>query len=146
MGDPKRIRKKYERSKLMWNTERIERDHELKERYGLRNIRELWMATTEVSRVRRNAREVLSGRSREAVGKDIISRLSRYGIVGGDAKVDDLLGLSAEQILNRRFQSIVYKRGLAKSIKQARQLITHGFIAINGRKIKSPGYLVPSEE
>ncbi len=146
MGDPKRIRKKYMRSKLMWNATRIARDHELKEKYGLKNLRELWKASTEVSRIRMNAREVLADRSSEKVGNDIIARLARYNIVPKNAKIDDLLGVTAEAILNRRLQSVVFRNGLAKTPKQARQLIAHGFIAINGRKVKSAGYLVRAEE
>ncbi len=130
----------------MWNRVRIDHEHEIKERYGLRNLRELWTASTEVSRIRRNAREVLSNKAGENVGKDIISRLVKYNIVSKDAKVDDLLGVTPEAILGRRLQSIVLKVGLSKTIKQSRQLITHGFISINGRKVKSPGYLVTSDE
>ncbi len=146
MGDPKKNRRKYTRSKVMWNRLRIDREHEIKDRYGLRNLRELWTASTEVSRIRRNAREVLSNKVSEKVGKDIIQRLSRYNIVNKDAKIDDLLGITPEAILNRRLQSIVLKAGLSKTIKQSRQLITHGFISINGRKVKSPGYLVAADE
>ncbi len=146
MGDPKRNRRKYTPSKVMWNRLRIDREHEIKERYGLRNLRELWTASTEVSRIRRNAREVLSNKVGEKVGKEIIERLSKYNIVNKDAKVDDLLGVTPEAILSRRLQSIVLKAGLSKTIKQSRQLITHGFISINGRKVKSPGYLVTAME
>lgn len=146
MGDPKKIRKKFQRSKIMWDRNRIAREHDLKDKFGLKNLRELWMATTEVSRIRSNAREVLSNRVGEKVGKDIISRLSRYNIVARDAKIDDLLGVTPEAILGRRLQSIVFKNGLSKTHKQARQLITHGFIAVNGRKVKSPGYMVTAEE
>ena len=113
MGDPKRIRKKFVRSKLMWNAARIARDHELKEKYGLKNLRELWKATTEVSRIRMNAREVLSNRSTQGVGNAMIARLARYNIVAKDAKIDDLLGITPDVILNRRLQSIVFKNGLA---------------------------------
>lgn len=146
MGDPKRTRKKYERSKIMWDRDRISKEHALKEKFGLRNLRELWKVTTEVSRIRRNAREVLSGRSGEAVGKSIVGRLSRYSIVPSDSKVDDLLGITPEAILSRRLQSVVLKNGLARTMKQSRQLVTHGFISINGRKVKSPGYMVTSSE
>ena len=146
MGDPKRIRKKFVRSKLMWNAARIAHDHELKEKYGLKNLRELWKATTEVSRIRMNAREVLSNRSTQGVGNAMIARLARYNIVAKDAKIDDLLGITPDVILNRRLQSIVFKNGLARTPKQARQLIAHGFISINGRKIKSSGYMVKAEE
>ena len=35
---------------------------------------------------------------------------------------------------------------MAKTLKQSRQLIAHGFISINGRRIKSPSYLVKKGE
>ena len=65
MGDPKRIRRKFDKPKTMWSKDRIETEHALKEKYGLKNLRELWQATTEVSRIRRNVRKVLSGASTE---------------------------------------------------------------------------------
>lgn len=130
----------------MWDRIRIDREHELKQRFGLKNLRELWKATTEISRIRRNVREVLAGRAREQVGNDIIARLARYSIVSKEAKLDDLLGLTPEAILNRRLQSVVFKKGLAKTPRQSRQLIAHGFISIDGRKVRSPGYLVTSAE
>ena len=40
----------------------------------------------------------------------------------------------------------MFRNGLAKTPKQARQLIAHGFIAINGRKVKSAGYMVTADE
>ncbi|MDE1822718.1 MAG: 30S ribosomal protein S4 [Candidatus Micrarchaeota archaeon] len=146
MGDPKKIRKKFERPKLMWNTERITRDHGLRDRYGLKNLRELWKVSTEVSRIRRNVREVLSGRSSEKVGTSIRDRLARYSVINKEATLDDMLNITPEALLDRRLQSLVFKKGLAKTPKQARQLITHGFIAVNGQKVKSPGYLVSMDE
>jgi small subunit ribosomal protein S4 len=48
--------------------------------------------------------------------------------------------------LERRLQTLVYRLGLAKTIKQARQLITHGHIAIDGRRVTAPSYIVEKEE
>ena len=130
----------------MWNKERIDREHGIKERYGLKNLRELWKATTEISRIRRNVREVLSGKAAENVGRDIIARLSRYSIVKIGATLDDTLSITPEAILDRRLQSLVFKKGMAKTMKQSRQLIAHGFIAVNGQKVKAPGYMVTGNE
>jgi small subunit ribosomal protein S4 len=47
--------------------------------------------------------------------------------------------MKTENELERRLQTIVYRKGLARSPKQARQLITHGHIAVNGRKLTIPG-------
>ncbi|MGB9176739.1 MAG: 30S ribosomal protein S4, partial [Methanoregula sp.] len=54
----------------------------------------------------------------------------------------DVLSLKVQTQLERRLQSVVYRRGLARSPKQARQLITHGHIAIHGRRVNIPGYHV----
>jgi small subunit ribosomal protein S4 len=142
MGAPKRIRKKYETPTKMWDSARIQREHELKNKYGLRNLRELWILESELRRIKQNARNVLSGKSSEAMGKDIIARLSRYGIVKSDATPDDLLVIDVEALLERRLQTMVLKKGLARSSRQARQLITHGLISISGRRVTSPGHLV----
>ncbi|MDE1851336.1 MAG: 30S ribosomal protein S4 [Candidatus Micrarchaeota archaeon] len=146
MGDPKKIRKKFERPKLMWNKERIDHDHGLRDRYGLKNLRELWKVSTEVSRIRRNVREVLSGRSTEKVGFSIRDRLARYNVISKDATIDDMLNITPEALLDRRLQSLVFKKGLARTPKQARQLITHGFISVNGQKVKSPGFMVSIDQ
>ena len=49
-------------------------------------------------------------------------------------------------ILERRLDNVVYRLGLAASRPQARQLVRHGHIEINGKKVNIPSYLVsPSE-
>lgn len=146
MGSPKRIRKKYETPSMMWDSARIQREHDLKNKYGLKNLRELWLLNSELRRIKQNVRSVLSGRSSEATGKDIIARLSRYGIVKSDATPDDLLVVGVEALLERRLQTVVLRKGLAKTSRQARQLIAHGIISINGKRVTSPGHLVLSSE
>ncbi len=146
MGAPKRIRKKYETPSKMWDSARIQREHELKAKYGLRNLRELWILSSELRRIKQNVRSVLSGKSSEATGKDIIARLSRYSIVKSDSTPDDLLVVDVEALLERRLQTIVLRKGLAKTSRQARQLIAHGLISINGRRVTSPGHLVLASE
>lgn len=44
-------------------------------------------------------------------------------------------------ILNLRFDYLVYKYSIAKTIIQARQLIVHGLIKLNGFRKKTPGYI-----
>ncbi|MGC8649132.1 MAG: 30S ribosomal protein S4 [Candidatus Micrarchaeia archaeon] len=148
MGAPKRNRKKYERPKNMWNLERIKEDNSLKEEYGLKNMRELWMIKTELSKLRNIVRAMLSGASKqtESTKTDIIAKLSKYGIVSSNATLDNLLDLRVNVFLDRRLQTVVFKKGLAKTIKQSRQLITHGFISIDGKKITKPGYRVSLSE
>ena len=146
MGAPKRNKKKFDRPSTMWDKKRIEEEHKIKQEYGLKKLGELWKATSEIRRVRRNIREVLSGSASETVGKDIIARLAKYNVVSENAIPDDVLVVKPQALLERRLQTIVYRKGMAKTLKQSRQLIAHGFISINGRRIKSPSYLVKKGE
>ncbi len=115
--------------------------------YGLKNMKEVWIAQTRVGRVRRNAREFLSGGAdTQAHEAAMIARLVKYGIAKTGATLDDLLDLDEKSFLERRLQSIVARKGLARTMKQARQLITHGYISINGRKVNRPGYMVSLDE
>jgi small subunit ribosomal protein S4 len=74
--------------------------------------------------------------------------LNRLGLIQGmQNTLDDVLSLTIENLLERRLQTLVWKRGLAKSPYQARQMISHGHIALNQRRITIPSYIVsPSEE
>jgi small subunit ribosomal protein S4 len=44
-------------------------------------------------------------------------------------------------LLERRLDNVVYRLGFAVSRRQARQLIRHGHITVNGRKVDIPSYL-----
>ena len=46
------------------------------------------------------------------------------------------------QILESRLDNVVYRLGFAVSRTQARQLVTHGNIEVNGKKVDIPSYLV----
>jgi len=45
-------------------------------------------------------------------------------------------------ILERRLDKVVYNLGFAKSLRIGRQLVLHGHILVNGRKVTIPSYLV----
>jgi small subunit ribosomal protein S4 len=45
-------------------------------------------------------------------------------------------------LLERRLDNVVYRMGFASSRTQARQLIVHGHILVDGRKVNIPSYLV----
>ncbi len=51
------------------------------------------------------------------------------------------------QLLERRLDNLLFRLGLALSRAHARQLVTHGHVRINGKKVNIPSYLVrPGEE
>ena len=148
MGDPKKPRKKYETSKFPWQTDTLQTELRLIGEYGLRNKKEFWRHRTMVSKFRGVARSLLgmSSEERKKRKKQLLDRLYRLGILPKDAELDDVLDLTIENILERRFQSLVFRKGLTKSMHQARQFIVHGHVAIDGKRVSSPGYLVLRDE
>jgi small subunit ribosomal protein S4 len=50
------------------------------------------------------------------------------------------------QFLERRLDSVVYKAGLAKTIMQARQMVTHGHFTLNGSKHNIPSHFVDAND
>lgn len=149
MGDPKKPRKKWESPGHPWIKSRLERELELVYGYGLRNKRELWIAQTMLRKIRHRARQLLSLPPEEVKKElEVLARkLYRMGLINRiDVDINEILSLTVEAILERRLQTIVWKKGLAKTVYHARQLITHGHIAINGKRVTSPGYLVSRDE
>jgi small subunit ribosomal protein S4 len=148
MGDPRKQRKKFETPRFPWRTGVLETELKLLGQYGLRNKREIWRHKTLLSKYRGIARSLLgmSVEERREPEKQLLGRLDRLGILPETAVLDDVLVLSLEDILERRLQTLVFQKGLAKSVHQARQLITHGHVAIAGRRVSSPSYLVLKEE
>jgi len=58
-------------------------------------------------------------------------------------------GVTGEQLLQqleRRLDNVVYRLGFGISRRQARQLVRHGHIAVNGRKVNIPSYQVNLNE
>jgi len=78
--------------------------------------------------------------------RSLIARLTKIGLLKAESTIDSILGLRTKDLLERRLQTIVFRKGLAKTIYQARQLVVHGHIAIAGRRVTSPGYIVPVDE
>ena len=50
--------------------------------------------------------------------------------------------MNTRDILERRLQTLVWKKGLGLTIKQARQFITHGHIKIGDKRVNAPGMLI----
>ncbi len=56
-------------------------------------------------------------------------------------KSKEVTGTRFMQILESRLDNLVFRLGLAKTRKAARQLVNHGHITVNGAKIDIPSYL-----
>ena len=151
MGEPKFSRPKYDTPSHPWKADRIEEEHAIRASHGLKNMKEIWKAKSQLRRHRRQAMRLIGNvDTTEGHGKremeDLLHSLHQKGLVAADASLDDILSLGVEEILNRRLQAQVYYKGLASTIKQARQLITHGQIVIGEQKVTIPSYSVSRDE
>ena len=60
-------------------------------------------------------------------------------------KAKKMPGITGENLLillERRLDNVVYRMGLASTRRQARQLVTHGHIAVNGKRVDIPSALI----
>ena len=148
MGDPRRLRKKYETPGHPWQASRMKLESELMKAYGLKNKRELWKTSTFLKKAQDRIKKLTALRTEQAFKeqKQIIQKLARLGLVQENASSDDVLGIDLKSVFERRLQTIVYRKGLARSVKQARQFIVHKHIEVDGRIVTSPSYLVSIDE
>ena len=148
MGDPKRLRKKYSTPGQPWNAAAIEREKALTHEYGLQNKREIFRATSFVKKYRAIAKRLIVDQSAQALKEkdQMLTKLQQIGLLGSGANPGDVLGLETKDLLERRLQTVVFRKGLARSIKQARQFITHRHIKVGNKEITAPSYIVSVKE
>ena len=146
MGTPRKQRRKFERPAHPWKMVRITAENELVMKYGLKNKREIWSTASRLRRIRDQAKRLLAlkGEEVEKERSELISKLNRWGI---NAKsIDDILALTVESILERRLETVVFRRGMAKTPNQARQFIVHNHVYVGNHKVSVPGYIVLAKE
>ncbi len=148
MGDPRKQRRKYNKPAHPWQAERINEERGIVKEYGIGNKKELWKQVSFLSRFKAKAKQLATaeGEQAEKEKQQMFERLTKYGLLQGTQDLGSILGLDIRDVLERRLQTIVQKKNLAKTAKQARQFITHQHIKIGEQTITSPSYLVTVEE
>jgi len=141
----RKLRKKFKKPKVSWETNLIKENKKLSEEYGLRRKKEI-LVTQEVLRGFRRRARLLIAEKDEKKEKILIDKIVKMGLLTAGKGLDDVLTLNVKDVLNRRLQSIVFKKGIATSPLHARQMIVHGHVRVKGRKIKFPSYLVSVDE
>jgi small subunit ribosomal protein S4 len=58
------------------------------------------------------------------------------------ARAQGVTGINLLVLLERRLDNVVYRMGFADSRAQARQLVRHGHMRVNGRKVNIPSFLI----
>jgi small subunit ribosomal protein S4 len=135
----KRKHKIYSRPKRPFDKQRIEEENELKKKYGLKNKREIWKADARISKIRNQAKKLITSSPIEQ--KALIDRINGIGIQVKD--LSDILSLDKTDWFDRRLQTIIVKRKLANTPRHARQLIVHKKIIVDGDVVSVPSYVVP---
>jgi len=141
MGDIKKKQKRFSKPKQLYDRERIDAENEIVKKYGLKNKKEIWKATSEISKIRRRAKELISASDEEK--KEFFERLNKMGFKVAD--ISDVLALTEQDLLGRRLQTIVFQKKMANTPEQARQLIVHKHVLVEGAVVNIPSFLVNLE-
>ena len=144
MGDPRKLRAKYQGPNHPWEATRMEEESKLFRDYGLSNKKEIWRLRSLLAHYKSQAKELTASQNENAPeeAKLLLKKLQKYGLLQEGAILDDVLSLTLPEIMDRRLQTVVFKKQLARTVKQARQFIVHDHILIEGKPINSPGMLV----
>merc|ERR1719484_88081 len=142
--------KKSRGPKRPFEKERLDAELKLIGQYGLKNKKEIWRVRMALSKTRATARNLLTkddkDPSRIFEGQALLRRMIRYGILDEEKqRLDYVLSLKIEQFMERRLQTLVFKRGLAKSIHHARVLIRQRHIRVGRQIVNVPSFMVRVE-
>lgn len=142
MGDPKKTKKKFETPRHPWVKEVIDAEKSLTRDYGLKNKKEIWKAKSKLRHFMAQSKDYSKLDSSDPQIESFLQRLRKLGLINESQSLDDVLGLEVKDILERRLQTVVYRKGLTNSIRQARQFIVHNHVTVNGVIVDVPGYIV----
>jgi len=148
MGHPSKPRKKYSGPTHPWQAERLERETILMKEYGLKNKKELWKMGSILRNFKKQAKSLISRRDEQSKTEKnlLLQKLYKLGLLETGAKIEDVLDLDIRNILNKRLQTLVFKKNLAHSISQARQFVVHEHIFVADKKVDVPSYIVKRNE
>mmetsp|Transcript_100703 Transcript_100703/g.139924 ORF Transcript_100703/g.139924 Transcript_100703/m.139924 type:complete len:194 (+) Transcript_100703:39-620(+) len=130
--------------------DRLDRELKLCGEYGLRCKREVWRVLVNLRAMRKRARLLLTlpddNLRKQLEGASLMRTCMRLGLLDESKnKLDYVLAMRVNDLLDRRLQSLVFKLGLAKSIHHARCLIRQRHIRVCGQIVTSPAFMVRIE-
>ncbi len=143
MGDPRKNHKQFKRPRTPFDKNRISEEKSFVNKFGLKNKKEIWHSEGYIDKIRAQAKKLIIHPEEQEI---FFNRLAKLGLIKSGATIDDVLDLTKEKLFERRLQTIVFKKKLAKSLRESRQLIVHKKIKIANRIMNVPSYIVRIEE
>jgi len=134
--------KKFSKPKKPFENNRIKEENRLVKKYGLKNKKEVWKSEAKVKYFRSRAKDLIT--SDKETQEVFYKKLNKIGLKV--KSIADILALNQEDILKRRLSTIISDKNLADTPKQARQMIVHKRIMVNGQIVNVPSYLVKVAE
>mmetsp|Transcript_2722 Transcript_2722/g.4623 ORF Transcript_2722/g.4623 Transcript_2722/m.4623 type:complete len:185 (-) Transcript_2722:285-839(-) len=115
--------------------------------YGLKNKREVWRVQLTLAKLRKAARDLLTLQvddpRRIFEGDALIRRVVKLGLLSrNERKLDFVLGLTVNQFMERRLQTLVAQRKLANSVHHARVMIRQRHISVGKQLVNIPSFMV----
>lgn len=131
-----------------WEKQRIIDEKKLMTEYAYKNKKDLWKMKSELSRYREFAKKLVSIRTPQQVKErdEFLKSLYNKGLINEKSVVEDVLALTIKDVSERRLQTVIFRKGIARTPKHARQLIVHGHVKVNNNTITAPSYTVLREE
>ncbi|MAG61853.1 30S ribosomal protein S4 [Candidatus Pacearchaeota archaeon] len=137
-----RQKKKYSRPQRPFDKARIDEENILREKYGLKNKKEIWKADASIGRIRNLAKQLITASEEDK--NAFIERMKARGFEVEN--IAEVLALDKEDWLKRRLQTILVVKKLTTTPKQARQLIAHKHVSIGNQIVNVPSYMVTLAE
>lgn len=138
----KKQKKKYSKPQRPFDKTRIEEENALREKYGLKNKKEIWKADAAIGRIRNQAKQLITAEAKDK--NAFIKKLQKKGFQV--ESIADALALDKEDWLKRRLQTVLFSKKLVNTPKQARQFIVHKHVSVRGQIVNVPSYQISLEE
>ena len=142
--------KVYKRHRRPFDTATMDFESKVCGEFGLGPKKEILVANHILMQLRRRARYLMNLQiddpERVVYEPLIVRKCKKLGLLANDQnELDYILALKTEDLLERRLQTMVFRKALAPSIHAARAMIVGGHICVDGRKVDKPGFLVRKE-
>ncbi|EGR28041.1 hypothetical protein IMG5_184430 [Ichthyophthirius multifiliis] len=146
----KNCSKSYSTPRRPYEKERIDNELKVVGTFGLKNKREVWRVQMVLAKFRKAARELLTLEPKDPrrlfEGSALLRRMIKYGLLSeNEKKLDYVLGLTLHKLMERRLQTIIFRKSLARSIHHARVMIRQRHIRVGKNLVNVPSFMVRTD-